>query len=106
MPGASRLGDKAQAMADAHGCPACPHTVTGPAVEGSPDVNIDHRPAVRLGDQGIHAPCCGPNLWNAAAGSATVMINGQPAVRQGDSTTHCGGQGSMIEGSADVIIGG
>jgi len=106
MPGAARIGDKSMAPADAHGCPACPHPVNGPAVEGSPDVLIEHKPAVRLGDGGIHAACCGPNKWTATAGSATVLINNKPAVRLGDSTTHCGGPGTMIEGSATVIIGG
>ncbi len=105
MPGAARLGDKAMAVADAHGCPTCPHTVTGPAIQGSPDVNFDFKPAVRLGDGGIHAPCCGPNQWKAAAGSATVIINGKPAVRMGDDTAHCGGKGTMIQGSTTVMIG-
>jgi uncharacterized Zn-binding protein involved in type VI secretion len=106
MPPAARLGDKALAVGDAHGCTACPHTVTGPAVQGSPDVMINHKPAVRLGDAGIHAPCCGPNTWKPAAGSGTVMINYKPAVRMGDSTSHCGGIGLMIEGSPNVMIGG
>lgn len=106
MPGAARLGDKSMAPVDAHGCPACPHSVQGPAVQGSPDVLIDYMPAVRLGDAGIHMACCGPNTWTATAGSGTVLINQMPAVRLGDSTTHCGGPGTMINGSTTVIIGG
>jgi uncharacterized Zn-binding protein involved in type VI secretion len=80
--------------------------VIGPAVQGSPDVMVNSRPALRLGDQGIHAACCGPNLWNPIVGSTTVMINGMPAVRLGDSTQGCGGTGAMIEGSPDVMVGG
>lgn len=38
MPPQARLGDKAFIAADAHGCVACPHAATGPAVEGSPNV--------------------------------------------------------------------
>jgi uncharacterized Zn-binding protein involved in type VI secretion len=106
MPQASRVGDKAQCPADAHGCPGCAHSVIGPAIAGSPDVSINGRPAVRLGDPGIHAACCGPNTWKAAGGSATVLINGKPAVRVGDMTAHCGGVGKMVEGSGDVVIGG
>jgi len=106
MPGQGRLGDKAQASADAHGCPACPHVVTGPAVQGSPDVLVNTMPALRLGDPGIHTPCCGSNEWKAAAGSATVLINNKPAFRMGDQTQHCGGAGQLIEGSVDVIVGG
>jgi uncharacterized Zn-binding protein involved in type VI secretion len=106
MPGQGRLGDKSQAPIDFHGCPLCPHSVTGPAVQGSPDVMVNFRPAVRVGDMGIHASCCGPNTWTATMGSATVMINFRPAHRMGDMDQHCGGVGKLIEGSADVIVGG
>ena len=106
MPAQGRLGDKAKAEACAHGCPICPHVVFGPAVQGSPDVLVNMRPAIRLGDPGIHTPCCGGNSWKANAGSATVLINNKPAHRMGDMTQHCGGVGSLIEGSSDVIVGG
>lgn len=106
MPGAGRLGDKANIPADAHGCVACPHPATGPAVSGSPDVMINNRPAVRVGDSGVHAVCCAGNTWKAQMGSNTVFINGKAAHRQNDMTQHCGGVGRLIEGSADVDIGG
>lgn len=105
MPSQGRLGDKSQVPADAHGCPACPHSATGPAIIGSPDVLVNNRPALRLGDMGIHAACCGPNTWVAVQGSATVLINGKPAHRLGDMDVHCGGPGNLIEGSADVFVG-
>jgi uncharacterized Zn-binding protein involved in type VI secretion len=106
MPGAARLGDLAKVDSDAHGCPGCPHPGTGPAIMGSPDVNINSRPAVRINDMGMHAVCCGPNMWTAQQGSGTVNINGKAAFRQNDPTTHCGGSGTMNQGSSDVIIGG
>jgi uncharacterized Zn-binding protein involved in type VI secretion len=106
MPPAYRLGDKAKVSGDAHGCPACPHTCIGPSFVGSPDVNTNNLPQIRLGDMGIHAPCCGANMWMAAAGSGTVFVNGRPAIRKGDQTMHCGNAGSTIEGSSDVFIGG
>ena len=87
------------------GCKACPHPVTGPAVTGSPDVIINGKPALRVGDNGVHSTCCGANTWQTVAGSATVFINGRPAVRLGDATQHCGGAGKTIEGSPDVLIG-
>lgn len=105
MPEQGRLGDKAMCPNDAHGCPACPHTVIGPAIDGSPDVFVNDRPALRIGDPGVHAACCGPNTWKAAKGSATVFINSKPAHRRTDQTTHCGGCGTLIEGSDDVIVG-
>ena len=105
MPGQTRLGDKSQVPADAHGCPACPHPCIGPAIVGSPDVNVNGRPALRVGDTGIHMACCGPNTWTAQTGSSTVLINGQPAHRVGDHDLHCGGMGQMISGSPDVMVG-
>jgi uncharacterized Zn-binding protein involved in type VI secretion len=106
MPGQGRLSDQAHADADAHGCPGCPHPTTGPAISGSPDVFVNARPALRVGDVGLHAPCCGPNQWRADTGSDTVFINGRPAHRIGDDTRHCGGPGALREGSNDVIVGG
>jgi uncharacterized Zn-binding protein involved in type VI secretion len=73
---------------------------------GSNDVLINGRPAVRVGDKGIHAVCCGPNMWDAVQGSPNVMINGKPAHRVNDTDMHCGGVGKMIEGSTDVLING
>jgi uncharacterized Zn-binding protein involved in type VI secretion len=105
MPGAGRLGDKAQIQQDAHGCPGCPHPGVGPAIAGSTDVFINGMPALRVDDVGIHAVCCGPNMWSAQAGSATVFINGKAAFRKDDPTRHCGGSGKLIEASTNVVIG-
>lgn len=105
MPGQGRLGDKASVPLDAHGCPACPHPAIGPAIQGSPDVNVNGRPALRVDDPGIHAACCGTNTWTATRGSITVFINGKGAHRMGDQNRHCGGMGQLIEGSPNVIVG-
>ena len=106
MPPAGRLSDKAQSPADAHACPACPHPTIGPAIMGSPNVLINGLPALRVTDKGVHAACCGANMWTAALGSTTVFINGLSAHRMGDMTTHCGGVGKLIQGSPDVFFGG
>src|SRR5262245_27532367 len=106
MPGATTVGDLAKADADAHGCPACPHPSTGPAILGSPTVFINNMPAIRKDDLGMAAVCCGPNMWTAQMGSTTVNINSKAAVRKDDMTKHCGGTGKTILGSPDVIIGG
>lgn len=105
MPPMGRLGDKSLAPVDAHGCPACPHVATGPAITGSPDVMVNGKPALRVSDKGVHAACCGPGTWTATMGSGTVMINGKQAHRMGDLDTHCGGPGNLIEGSPDVMVG-
>lgn len=106
MPPQSRLGDKSKAPVDAHGCPGCPHSVQGPAIIGSPNVLVNSRPALRVSDTGIHAVCCNGNIWTAMKGSATVLINGLPAHRKGDMDMHCGGPGTMQEGSNNVETGG
>lgn len=105
MPAQGRLGDAAFCPADAHGCPACAHPVIGPAVAGSGDVVVNHLPALRTGDPGVHAACCGPNQWSAGAGASFVLINHKQAFRLGDPTKHCGGDGNLVAGSPDVIVG-
>jgi uncharacterized Zn-binding protein involved in type VI secretion len=42
----------------------------------------------------------------ATGGSATVLINHKGAHRLGDRDQHCGGVGTLIEASPDVIAGG
>lgn len=106
MPAQARLGDISSVPVDAHGCPACPHSCQGPAIVGSPDVMVNSMPAIRVGDQGIHMACCGPNMWKATAGSSTVMVNNKPAHRTGDQDQHCGGVGTMQAGSPNVMTGG
>ncbi len=101
---AARKGDHSSAACDTHGCPACPHTVLGPATGGSPDVFINDRPALRDKDPGVHAGCCGANTWVAIGGSKSVFINGRPAHRKGDPDQHCGGRGRTLEGSRDVFF--
>lgn len=107
MPAQARANvDMALVPADAHGCTACPHTCTGPGVSGSPDVFVNGQPAMRVGDPGVHAACCGPNKWVSAQGSSTVFFNDIPASRLGDMTAHCGGVGAFISGSDNVYVGG
>ena len=97
----ARLGHQAHAPADAHGCPACPHSPTGPIVQGSPSVLVDGLPAARSGDYGMHASCCGGNMFRIAGGNAEgVLIDGRPAATLGALTLHCGGRGHIVQGSA------
>ena len=105
MAQAGRKGDQAHCPSDSHGCPKCPHDVQGPAVEGSSDVEINGRDALRVGDRGAHGSCCGPNQWQAVGGAPGVFINGQKAHRVGDHVAHCGGDGVLETGSGNVLIG-
>jgi uncharacterized Zn-binding protein involved in type VI secretion len=96
--GYAAIGDQAQAPADAHGCPACPHPVIGPITTGSPNVLVNGRPAARVGDRGVHAACCGSNTFEITSGDSSVLVNGRAAARTGkrDTTRHCGGSGHII----------
>src|SRR4051812_48048929 len=98
MPAASRRGDKSHVPEDVHECPECPHSTTGPATSGSPDVSVNSRSALRVGDTGEHASCCGDRTWVAKTGASRVLINGKLAHRAGDVDQHCGGPGKMLEG--------
>jgi uncharacterized Zn-binding protein involved in type VI secretion len=92
-------------MADNHGCPGCPHVVSGPAIAGSRNVNVNGRAALNVGATGVHV-CCAGGQWTAQVGSTTVFINGQGAHRQGDAVKHCDTLGVMLSGSPDVSAGG
>lgn len=105
MPELGRLGDHARNPADGHGCLSCAHDVRGPAIAGSTDVFCNSKNALRVGDPGTHSSCCGPNTWNAAKGAPGVYINNIKAHRKTDETVHCGGKGTLIEGSDDVYVG-
>jgi len=95
--GFASIGSNAACPADAHGCPSCPHAVVGPAISGSPNVTVGGVPALRKGDEGIHAACCGANTFKVAEGDASVLINGKPAARIGHKTLHCGGEGKIVQ---------
>lgn len=106
MPAAARLSDNGKVSGDAHGCPACPHTCVGPAILGSPTVFVNSLPFVRETDIGVHAVCCGPNMWTATKGSPDVFVNSLAAHRKDDDHADCGGQGKMIAGSPTVFVNG
>jgi hypothetical protein len=106
MPAQGRVSDLAKCDQDAHGCPACPHPVIGPLFMGSPDVFVNSLPAGRETDMGLHAACCGPNMWMANAGSPDVFINSLAAYRKDDESKHCGGSGTLQMGSPNVITNG
>ena len=80
-----------------------PNVTTG----GSPNVFINGKPALRVGDAtAVHikpgnSPA--PHASAISVGSSTVFINGQPAARIGDSIA-CGD--AVAEGSSNVFIGG
>jgi hypothetical protein len=87
MPGACRLGIKANCPADGHGCTACIHNITDPGVQGSPDKLINNRPGGRQGDRGARGISRGPNTFAMADGAPTVAIN-------------CGGSGDVNIGNS------
>jgi uncharacterized Zn-binding protein involved in type VI secretion len=98
MPAAHRKAD----IGSGHGC----HFPPTPATEGSPDVYVNGRPLMRVGDAYVPHPCvlghAPPHGRKLAKGSASVFINGKPAGRIGDAID-CGGKAQT--GSSNVFIG-
>ena len=106
MPPQSRVGDCALVPADSHGNKCCAHSCVGPGVVGSPNLIVEGSAALRIGDPGVHAACCGANAWIVSTGSTSVTINDIPAARLGDITVHCGGVGALITGAGTLVVGG
>ena len=91
----ARMSSHVECPADAHGCPACPHPVSGKFIEGMPDLSIRGLPVVHVGHKGVHAACCGPNTFELAAGDPEVLVNGKAVGIVGSRTKHCGGDGRI-----------
>jgi uncharacterized Zn-binding protein involved in type VI secretion len=98
LPPAHRRGD----IGSGHACHFPPSAATG----GSPNVFVNGKPLMRVGDSyQAHgcSSCPEPSHGRALAkGSSTVFINGQPAGRIGDAID-CGGKAA--QGSPNVFIG-
>jgi len=98
MPPAHRKAD----IGSGHGC----HFPPSPATEGSPNVFVNGRPLMRVGDPYAPHACvaghAGPHGRKLAEGSPSVFANGREAGRIGDAID-CGGQAQT--GSGDVFIG-
>ena len=105
LKGVARVSDLALVPSDGHFCPGCMHVCIGPVISGSNDVFVNSLNAVRKGDPGIHAACCGPNTYVTHEGSSSVYVNGVPLVRWLDETKHCGGMGRMVMASPNVYCG-
>jgi uncharacterized Zn-binding protein involved in type VI secretion len=105
MQNAGRKGDESASPTVVHPCPSCPHVVWEQAEQGSGDVLINLEPALRVGDQSEQSTCFGLQSWMAVSGEGSVLINNLPAHRKGDITSHCGGEGTLQTGSANVFVG-
>jgi uncharacterized Zn-binding protein involved in type VI secretion len=90
VPGVVRLGDKSCGL-------DCKST---PAIECSPDVFVNGRGVVRVGD--AFEKHCGHSR-KVAVGSPNVYVNGKSVCRIGDKLT-CGDK--TCQGSSDVFVNG
>ena len=74
----------------------------GLIIEGSPDVQVNGKPVVRVGDKvSPHGPGA-HNSPKMIEGSTTVFCNGKPVCRNGDKAS-CGHTASS--GSGNVYVG-
>lgn len=70
--------------------------------EGSPNVFINGKPAVRVGDKvSNHTDGLGSHDGSVSQGSSNVFVNGKAKVRKGDSVS-CGG--TVVDGSSNVLV--
>ena len=76
-------------------------------MQGSADVFINGRGAMRRGDKG-KTRCPHNAEFELKGGSSTVFINGRNAIRIGDAAccAKCEQAGMVESGSRDVLIGG
>ena len=98
MSKAARRGD----LCTGHQTCGCPPR---PALQGSPDVTVDDKKALRVDVDTFvphGCPAHPPHPGVAKRGSSTVTINDRPAARVGDPVD-CGG--AVQTGSSDVDIG-
>lgn len=77
----------------------------GRAVTGSANVLLNQRPALRVGDRGVHRARGGNGEWEAEAGAPRVLINGSRVVRIGDPVHDGRRRGKMVQGSPNVLVG-
>jgi uncharacterized Zn-binding protein involved in type VI secretion len=95
MPAVARRGDR-----------GVPHCSGYTIANGSNDVNINGRPAARVGDSSTaHLrpgnPCPG-HTASISRGSTSVNVNGRAIARIGDPLAGCT---SIAQGSPDVFAG-
>lgn len=87
-----------------HGAPCCPHTVSGPIVEGSPNTFTNGLAQARDGDL-VHHNCPHCGIGWVVASSETVFVNGKSIARIGDTVIYPGGSGVIIKSSENVFSG-
>lgn len=106
MPPVARMQQTDKVMSP-HGSGLCCGSSTQHATEaGSPNVIVNNKGAVRLGDVMIQhpmpcTPCCCPDQPALTKGSSTVFVNGKALGRLGDEYA-----GHIISsGSSNVFAG-
>jgi uncharacterized Zn-binding protein involved in type VI secretion len=94
MPAVARVGDAGQV-----------HCSGYTMASGSPDVFVNNRPVIRVGDPStVHAGpgLCVPHVARVSAGSGSVFVNGRPIARVGDPLAVCT---KILQGSPSVNAG-
>ncbi|MEH6943380.1 PAAR domain-containing protein [Bacillus sp. JJ722] len=99
----ARVTDKHEGTCN-HGAPCCPHSVSGPIVEGSTNTFTNGMKQARDNDLVSHdCPHCGTG--KIVASSTTVKVNGKAIARLGDKVIYPGGNGVIVGGSNNVVSG-
>jgi len=99
------VGCQAYCPADSHGAPTDPMPAIGRIINGCPDVLVNGKPAVCVGEKGTQCCCSGPNTFEVVEGNPEVLIYGKAAAEMGDATRHCGGNGHIVDPDFIIIHG-
>lgn len=78
---------------------------TGPAIQTSSNVKINHRRALRVGHSGLDSQRSGAKKWDAKSGAPRILINNQPAHRLLDIVQSAKDLGKTITSSIDTLFG-
>lgn len=79
------------------------HTISGNVSSASPNVNMNGKPAARVGDTTAESCGCGGGTGQLVVGSGSVFINGRPAAYAMASIQPHGGTASLSGGGTTTV---
>jgi uncharacterized Zn-binding protein involved in type VI secretion len=98
MPGITRFGDNSEAHPGIHGFRA------QKVGEGSPNVRINGKKVIRVGDIWVDGHSPTPDDEKVLVGSPNVRVNGAFVARKGDTIANCGVK--VFQSSPNVFANG
>lgn len=94
------LGD---GVSGAHTVGLITYSVTGQVSSASPNVNMDGKPAARVGDSTSESCGCAGGQGSLITGSGSVFINGKPAAYAMVGISPHSGSASLSSGGTNTV---